>query len=92
MYILPKACPSCGTTMNVKQLQCCECETQVAGSFAFPVLLQLSEDHQAFILNFVKHSGSLKKMAKTLNLSYPTVRNMLDDIIVEIQTLEKKTS
>ena len=78
--------------MRVKQLHCKGCDTQVEGSFAFPVLLQLSEARQSFIVDFVKHSGSLKKMAKDLNMSYPTVRNMLDDIISEIQTLENKKS
>ncbi|MFR2062807.1 MAG: DUF2089 family protein [Alistipes sp.] len=41
-----------------------------------------------FILDFVKSSGSLKEMARKLGLSYPTVRNRLDDIIAQIQTIE----
>ena len=46
-----------------------------------PALLQLSADEQEFVLAFVKCSGSLKEMASQLKLSYPTVRNLLDDII-----------
>ncbi|MFP4663750.1 MAG: DUF2089 family protein [Bacteroidales bacterium] len=41
----------------------------------------LPPDVQAFIIAFVKNSGSLKKMAKAMSLSYPTVRNRLDEII-----------
>ena len=32
-------------------------------------------------MEFVKASGSLKEMASILNVSYPTVRNRLDEII-----------
>jgi hypothetical protein len=54
-----------------------------------PLLLQLSPDQQQFITDFVKSSGSLKDMASKLSLSYPTVRNLLDAIINDIQTIEK---
>jgi len=52
-------------------------------------LVLLSPEGQDFVLSFVKHSGSLKEMAKQLNLSYPTVRNLLNDIIKKIQSHEK---
>jgi hypothetical protein len=53
-----------------------------------PVISRLKPDEQDFILRFVKCSGSLKEMAKHLNLSYPTVRNLLDDIILKINNYE----
>jgi len=56
----------------------------VSGLYDLPVLARLSPNDQQFVLQFVKCSGSLKDMAKYLNLSYPTVRNMLDDIIEKI--------
>jgi len=49
----------------------------------------LPESDQQFILRFVINSGSLKEMASELKLSYPTVRNMLNDIINKIKTDEK---
>jgi hypothetical protein len=52
--------------------------------YPLPVLARLSTEEQDFILRFVKSSGSLKDMAKQLSLSYPTVRNLLDDIIKKI--------
>ena len=59
------------------------------GSYDLPVLALLSQDDQQFILQFVKNSGSLKNMANELKLSYPTVRNMLNEIISTIQKYEK---
>jgi hypothetical protein len=45
-------------------------------------------EEQDFILRFVRCSGSLKDMAKQLGLSYPTVRNLLDEIIEKINYYE----
>jgi hypothetical protein len=47
----------------------------------------LPED-QSFILEFIKSSGSLKEMARLLRLSYPTVRNRLDEIIERLKQTE----
>ena len=85
---LPVICPSCTSGLKVNSLHCENCETTINGLFELPVLLQLSPQEQAFILNFVISSGSLKVMAGKLKLSYPSVRNMLDDLIDRIKNLE----
>ncbi|NLF41149.1 MAG: DUF2089 domain-containing protein [Bacteroidales bacterium] len=86
----PRFCPSCQSALQVKNLACSHCSTSVEGVFELPVLACLSEEDQLFVLNFIKSSGSLKEMAGQLKLSYPTVRNMLDDVIERIVALEKK--
>lgn len=78
---LPIACPSCSSELKIGRLFCNECQTEICGSFDLPQLLRLSYEDQTFIVNFVKASGSLKDMAKSMGVSYPTVRNLLDDII-----------
>lgn len=86
--ILPISCPSCSSGLKVNSLHCEKCETTISGLFELPDLLQLTPKEQDFILNFVISSGSLKVMAEKLKLSYPTVRNMLDDLINKIKTLK----
>ena len=86
--MLPFICPSCQSQLQVKNLKCENCSTEVTGLYDLPVLARLPQDDQAFVLNFVKCSGSLKDMAKQLGLSYPTVRNMLDEIIQKIKNDE----
>ena len=86
--MLPRICPSCQSQLKVKSLTCENCLTEVSGLYELPVLLRLKPDEQDFILQFVKYSGSLKDMAKHLNLSYPTVRNRLDDIITQLTSEE----
>ena len=83
---LPHICPSCASTLKVKSLVCEQCATEVSGVFSLPLLASLTQQEQDFIVDFVKSSGSLKIMAQKLGLSYPTVRNLLDDIIGKIET------
>ncbi len=88
--MLPVYCPSCSGQLKVKSLKCENCQTEVTGSYDLPVLTLLSDNEMQFILRFVKNSGSLKEMASELKLSYPTVRNMLNDIITKIESYEQK--
>jgi hypothetical protein len=67
-------------------MKCETCGTEVSGSYDLPAFDRLSTDEQEFVLHFVKSSGSLKDMAKLLGLSYPTVRNLLDEIIKKINS------
>lgn len=85
---LPLKCPSCEHQLQVKQMSCPECATEVSGHYSLPILAQLSPDDQRLIVDFVKASGSLKEMSLNLKLSYPTVRNLLDDTINRIKLLE----
>lgn len=88
MKLLPSICPSCKHFLKVSRLCCEKCETAVEGSFDLPLLAQFLPDEQEFILNFIKASGSLKSLANSYRVSYPTVRNRLDELIQKIKLLE----
>ncbi len=85
---LPIQCPSCESSLSVTQLSCSNCSTIVSGTYSLPLLLQITEEEQNFILQFFLMSGSLKEMATQMGNSYPTVRNKLDDIILKIKTIQ----
>jgi len=87
---LPVICPSCSAALRVQRLHCPGCSTAIEGSYDLAVMDYLKPEEQAFVLNFIKSSGSLKEMAQSLNLSYPSVRNMLDDLIKKINHLENE--
>ncbi|PKP17503.1 MAG: hypothetical protein CVU07_03980 [Bacteroidetes bacterium HGW-Bacteroidetes-23] len=87
---LPIHCPSCENSLSVSQLSCEHCKTLVSGNYGLPLLMQLSDEEQHFIMQFFLSSGSLKEMAIQMGNSYPTVRNKLDDIISKIKTLQNK--
>jgi hypothetical protein len=71
------------------RLTCRSCDTALEGKFEIPILLQLSSDDLAFVTAFVRSSGSLKAMAQLLGISYPTVRNRLDEILQKLDALER---
>ncbi len=81
MKNLPVTCPSCSERLVVKRMRCEGCLTEIEGVFPLPPLASLSGEDQDFIVEFIKASGSLKKMAKIMRVSYPTVRNRLNEII-----------
>ncbi|MCC8036143.1 MAG: DUF2089 domain-containing protein [Rikenellaceae bacterium] len=87
--MMPCHCPSCHCQLDVKSLTCECCKTEVSGCYRLPTLALLPAEDQQFILSFVRSSGSLKEMSARLKLSYPTVRNMLNDIIERIDSHEK---
>ncbi len=82
-------CPSCnGYELVVRKIECLGCNTTFDGKFTIPPLLKLSENDLQFIFDFVKCSGSLKDMAAKQKVSYPTLRNRLNDLITTIENLE----
>jgi hypothetical protein len=94
MSKLVTTCPSCHSGLKVTQLKCPECSLQIGQDAEIPALFRLEADELDFVVSFVKLSGSLKDMAAKLGLSYPTVRNRLDEIIEKLNendaTLEKQ--
>lgn len=87
---IPVNCPSCDHLLDVTGLQCPNCDTRVNGHYQLPLLASLSNEDQEFILTFFKESGKLNIMAKQLNVSYPTLRNRLDDLIEKVKRTEKE--
>lgn len=85
---LPLECPSCHSALKVGRLFCVKCHTEVSGMFDMPLLARLSEDEQQFVLDFVLSSGSIKDMAANMGKSYPTVRNILDDLIDKLKKIK----
>jgi len=55
--------------------------------YDLPELLLLTQDELTFIFQFVRNSGSLKEMSKEMGLSYPTIRNYLNDLIDKLNEL-----
>lgn len=87
---LPLQCPSCEAALQVKSLHCTNCDTNVEGLYQLPLLARLSNDEQRFVVQFLKSSGSIKEMSSQMGLSYPTMRNMLDDLIEKVKQMENQ--
>jgi len=80
MDISRSTCPDCNRPLRVARMACSSCAMVVEGNFEVSPLARLGVDDQAFVIAFVRHHGSLKKMESLFNISYPTVKNRLNAI------------
>ena len=74
-------CPVCGENLSVSVLTCNECNTSIQGSFSLSKFDYLNAQQQEFALIFIKNGGNIKLIEKELNISYPTVKKNLDELI-----------
>jgi hypothetical protein len=79
---LPTRCPLCGEPITVTQLRCESCDISIEGRFDVSGLAALSPDQLDFVEVFLRCEGKINRVEKELNISYPTVRSRLHDIIV----------
>lgn len=89
MIQLPERCPFCSTTITtVKQYTCTSCGTTFDGQFTLPEaahpLTRLSRAQLDFVLAFVRCEGKLNRLEAELGVSYPTVRNRLNEVITAL--------
>ena len=85
---IPGRCPSCGSGMVAPIAHCESCGVEVAGRFApCPVCRLEGEDRRLFDL-FLATRGNLKRIERELGLSYPTVRQRVDDLLRRVRDPE----
>ncbi len=74
-------CPVCQSELTVAKLHCQSCDTTIEGRFNFGPFAHLTADQLDFIVTFVRCEGKINRMEPELNLSYPTIRNRLVEVI-----------
>lgn len=72
-------CPVCGQNTEVTAISCNECGTRIEGHFQLCKFCRLTEEQKSFIETFVKCRGNIKEVERELGISYPTVKNKLED-------------
>ena len=74
-------CPFCGDELQVAKLHCPSCHTSIEGNFSFGRFQRLNPDQLVFLEVFIKNRGIIRNVEADTGLSYPTVRNRLDDLL-----------
>lgn len=80
-------CPCChDSEMVINSLECPACGIRVEGEFRMPdsPFQNLSQEQEQFMLNYIRCEGRFNRLEEELNLSYPTLRNRLNDLIVAL--------
>jgi hypothetical protein len=76
-------CPVCDSDLVVTRLYCVNCDTTIEGHFTaeHTPFGHLTPEQMQFLLTFVKCEGRLNRMEDEMNLSYPTLRSRLTEIV-----------
>ncbi len=81
-------CPACGGTIIVTECKCTNCQLEMRGEFQLSRFATLSEDQLTFVQVFLRARGNLTEVEKVLGVSYPTIRNKLDEINTTLDRAE----
>ncbi|GAB4431037.1 MAG: DUF2089 family protein [Anaerolineales bacterium] len=81
MYPALTRCPVCKDELLVSRLHCPSCDTSVEGRFTTGQFANLTAAQLDFVVTFVRCEGKINRMEDELNLSYPTIRNRLHEVI-----------
>ena len=84
MYDLVGRCPVCGEDLTVTRLHCRNCDLALEGHFGLGRFYKLDPQQLHFVETFIRCEGKLNKVGELLDLSYPTVRSRLTEVITAL--------
>lgn len=89
-YVRPSKCPVCNSELKIVKLECEKCKTKIEGEFKGCDFCNLTPEEQYFLKIFVKCKGSIKEIEKELDISYPTVKSRLNQLITALGFEDKE--
>jgi hypothetical protein len=74
--------------VEVDRVRLADTGVVIEGPFNLPPLAQLAAEDQVFVAAFVRCHGSIKQMEKYFGVSYPTIKNRLNEIGSQLTFVE----
>lgn len=84
MDISKARCPDCDVELRLRRADCPSCSMAMEADFEVSPLARLPLEDQAFVMAFVRHHGSIKKMESLFEVSYPTIKNRLNAVAARL--------
>lgn len=81
---MPTHCPVTGEALQVTRLECPSSGVTIEGQFQPNEFALLSQEHLEFMRLFIKVRGNLKEIERILELSYPTVRQRFENVLLSL--------
>ncbi len=81
---MPSQCPGCTKQLVITQLTCPGGETEISGHYKPSRYCSLDDRMLLFLETFLKCRGNIKEVERTLLLSYPTVKGLLDELLRQL--------
>lgn len=84
-------CPSCNGLLKITSLTCEDCGMELRGEFEpeLGFFADISLEQRAFLITFLKCRGNMSQVQTELQISYPTAKKRLDDVLSDMG-LQKK--
>ncbi|MDD4156070.1 MAG: DUF2089 domain-containing protein [Candidatus Cloacimonetes bacterium] len=83
-------CPACNAKLIIKEYECPHCNVTIRGEFQNSVFNRLNAEQLEFVKVFILAQGNIREVENKLKISYPTVKNKLNELIKILQQLEIK--
>lgn len=80
-YQVPGKCSICGHDITITSFYCPNCKTKTEGVFTLCKFCSLKREQLDFIEVFLKCRGNIKDVEKEMGISYPTIRNRLEEVL-----------
>ncbi len=77
-------CPACQGDMQVSALQCKDCGLEIRTTVEPSPFEMLSEVQQSFMMTFLRFRGNMKSLQEAQNISYPTAKKRLDEVLASL--------
>ena len=74
-------CPACHRDLEIAVLRCPECGLELRNRFELSAFDLLDGQKMDFLMAFLKNRGNLKNVQNELQISYPTAKKRLDDLL-----------
>lgn len=83
MYPVPARCPVCKGSLQIREVVCESCGTQLRGQFSASTCRYcgLDAEQRQFLEAFLRCRGVYNCVERELNISYPTVKARLESLL-----------
>ncbi len=90
-YSPPSKCAVCGSALEITRLSCQNCKSELSGTFSPCKYCTLGDKQKLFLDTFLQCRGNIKEVERSLSISYPTVKGLLDELIGTLFPAESST-
>lgn len=84
MKRLISKCPACHETLQVTTLKCPDCGMELKNTFDLSPFDLLDNEQFEFLITFLKNRGNLKEVQSEMQISYPTAKKKLDELLAAL--------
>lgn len=82
-------CPACHGKLHISTLACPDCGMELKNSFELGSFDMLDNENTIFLLSFLRNRGNLKNVQSELEMSYPTAKRKLDEVLLALNLIEE---